>query len=307
MNTATLPTTIDAYLAALRAALSGTDPALVQDALYDAEEFLRSELAEQAGRSEAEVIAKVASSYGAPDEVASIYRDTEYKVRRAIEPPKATPRRSLLGRFFGVAADPRTYGAIFYLLLSMATGIIYFTFVTTGLSLSAGLAVLIIGIPFFLLFLGLTRVLSLVEGRIVETMLGTRMPRRPLYSDRTVGWMDRIKEMLSDVRTWSTILYLFLMMPLGIAYFTVTVTGFSLALGFIAAPLLYIAGDLGWLGVHVQTGDIEFGLLNLPPAIGLPLLFVGGVILLFAMMHLARGIGRVHGGIAKSLLVRSGS
>jgi len=307
MNTATLPTTIDAYLDALRAALSGADPALVQDALYDAEEFLRSELAEQTGQSEAAVIAKVASSYGAPDEVASIYRDTEYKVRRAIEPPKATPRRSLLGRFFGVAADPRTYGAIFYLLLSLATGIIYFTFVTTGLSLSAGLAALIIGIPFFLLFLGLTRVLSLVEGRIVETMLGTRMPRRPLYSDRTVGWMDRIKEMLSDARTWSTILYLFLMMPLGIAYFTVTVTGFALALGFVAAPLLFIAGGLGWLGVHVQTGEIEFGLLNIPPVIGVPLLFVIGVILLFSMMHLVRGIGHVHGAIAKSLLVRSGS
>ena len=307
MNTATLPTTIDAYLDALRAALSGADPALVQDALYDAEEFLRSELAEQSGQSEAAVIAKVASSYGAPDEVASIYRDTEYKVRRAIEPPKATARRSLVGRFFGVAADPRTYGAIFYLLLSMATGIVYFTFVTTGLSLSAGLAVLIIGIPFFLLFLGLTRVLSLVEGRIVETMLGTRMPRRPLYSDRTVGWMDRIKEMLSDVRTWSTILYLFLMMPLGIAYFTLTVTGFSLALAFTAAPLLYIAGDLGWLGAHVHAGDVELGLLNLPPVIALPLLFVTGVILLFTMMHLARGIGHVHGAIAKSLLVRSGS
>jgi hypothetical protein len=42
----------------------------MQDALYDAEEYLRSELAAQPGRSEAEVIADVAGSYGAPDEVA---------------------------------------------------------------------------------------------------------------------------------------------------------------------------------------------------------------------------------------------
>jgi uncharacterized membrane protein len=306
MNAIALPTTIEAYLDALRTALSGADPALVQDALYDAEEFLRSELAEQAGRSEAEVIAQVASSYGAPDEVAAIYRDTEYKVRRAIDPPKAAPRRSWVGRFFGVAVDPRTYGAIFYLLLSLATGIVYFTFVTTGLSLSAGLAVLIIGIPFFLLFLGLTRVLSLVEGRIVETMLGTRMPRRPLYSDRTVGWMDRIKEMLSDVRTWSTILYLFIMLPLGIVYFTLTVTGFSVALAFIAAPLLYAAAGFGGYGHALDMDGVQFGLLGLPPEIGLPLLFVAGVVLLFAMMHFARGIGHVHGAIAKSLLVRSG-
>jgi len=33
-----LPTTIAQYLAQLRAALQGADPAMVQDALYDAEE-----------------------------------------------------------------------------------------------------------------------------------------------------------------------------------------------------------------------------------------------------------------------------
>ncbi len=301
-----LPTTIDAYLDALRAALAGADPALVQDALYDAEEFLRSELAEQAGRSEAEVIAKVASSYGAPDEVASIYRDTEYKVRRAIEPPKATPRQSMLGRFFGVAADARTYGSLFYMLLSLATGIFYFTFVSTGLSLSIGVSVLIIGIPFFVLFLGMTRLLSLVEGRIVETMLGTRMPRRPLYSDRSIGWMARIKDMFTDVRTWSTILYLFIMLPLGIVYFTLAVTGLSVALAFIAAPLLYLFAGMGWLHRGVSIEGLQFGLASLPPAIALPLLFVAGVVLLFAMLHLARGLGQVHGAIAKSLLVRSG-
>jgi hypothetical protein len=37
----------------------------------------------------------------------------------------------------------------------------------------------------------------------------------------------------------------------------------------------------------------------------LPLVFVAGVILLFATLHLARGIGRMHGAIAKQLLVKS--
>ena len=91
MNTSHLPTSIPAYLDQLRRALAGADPALVQDALYDAEEYLRSELAEQPGRSEAEVIASVASSYGAPDEVAEIYRDTEVKVQTALQPPAPRP------------------------------------------------------------------------------------------------------------------------------------------------------------------------------------------------------------------------
>ena len=50
-----LPGTITAYLEQLRAALAGADPALLQDALYDAEDYLRSEMAAQPGVSEAEV------------------------------------------------------------------------------------------------------------------------------------------------------------------------------------------------------------------------------------------------------------
>src|SRR3546814_5233086 len=70
LPTTVLPTTIAEYLDQLRRALAGADPALVQDALYDAEEYLRSEMAANLDQSEAEVIAAVASSYGAPEEVA---------------------------------------------------------------------------------------------------------------------------------------------------------------------------------------------------------------------------------------------
>ena len=38
MNIA-LPSTIPAYLAQLRRSLEGADPAMIQDALYDAEEY----------------------------------------------------------------------------------------------------------------------------------------------------------------------------------------------------------------------------------------------------------------------------
>ena len=95
MNTAKLPTTIPEYLEHLRRSLAGADPALVQDALYDAEEYLRSELAENPGKDEAEVIAAVASSYGAPDEVADISRDTEEKVQPALRAPPLSPRQLL--------------------------------------------------------------------------------------------------------------------------------------------------------------------------------------------------------------------
>ncbi|MBJ7574720.1 sensor domain-containing protein [Luteimonas sp. MC1828] len=297
MNTA-LPTSIPAYLEHLRRSLAGADPALVHDALYDAEEYLRSELAENPGRSEAEVIAAVASSYGDPDEVADIYRDTEATVETALRAPPPPQRKSLAGRFFGVAADPRAYASLFYMVLALATGIFYFTWVVAGLSMSAGLAVLIIGIPFVILFFGSVRVLSLVEGRIVEVMLGERMPRRPLYSARGRSIWRRIGDMFSDPRTWSTMLYMLLMLPLGILYFSVAATLGSVALGFIAAPLALLPG--------IELNVWMFG-IDLPAEAPwlLPLVSLAGVLLLFATLHLARGVGRLHGRFAKHLLVKS--
>ena len=292
-----MPRTIPEYLAQLRDALRGSDPALIQDALYDAEEYLRSELAERKGEDEASVIASVAGSYGAPDEVADIYRDTETKVVTALRTPPPPPRATMLGRFFGVIADPRSYSAVFYMLLSLATGVFYFTWAVAGMSMSLGFSVLIIGLPFVVLFFGSVRVLSIVEGRIVEVMLGERMPRRPLYAERGQPLMTRIGAMFTDPRSWSTILYMLLMLPLGIVYFTIAVTVLSVGLSFLAAPFLWMfGGHFGW------TIDTYYGP---DPDWLAPLLFPVGVLLLFGFLHLARGIGYLHGQLAKHLLVRS--
>jgi uncharacterized membrane protein len=303
-----LPTNISEYLEHLRRSLAGADPALIQDALYDAEDYLRSEMAENPDKSEAEVIAAVASSYGAPGEVADIYRDTEARVQTALKPPPQPKRTSLLGRFFGVIADPRTYASLFYMLLSLATGIFYFTWAVTGLSLSAGFAILIIGVPFVILFFGSIRVLSLVEGRIVEVMLGERMPRRPLYSGRGQPLMARIVDMFKDPRSWSTLLYMMLMLPLGIVYFTFAVTSLSVSLSFIAAPVLV------WLGLAEVNADFNgWSVIGFYDGVigtsagywALPFLFVLGFVLLFATLHIARGIGKLHGLFAKHLLVKA--
>jgi uncharacterized membrane protein len=302
-----LPTNIPDYLEQLRRSLAGADPALIQDALYDAEDYLRSELAENPGKSEAEVIASVASSYGAPDEVADIYRDTEVRVQTALKAPPPPKRSSLLGRFFGVVVDPRTYASLFYMLLALATGIFYFTWVVTGISLSLGLSVLIIGIPFAILFFGSVHVLSLVEGRLIEVMLGERMPRRPVYRERQDTLLKRIAALFTDPRMWSSMLYMVLMLPLGTVYFTVAVTLLSVSLSFIAAPLMVWFGQAtvntdfdGWVILGIENG--VFG--TSAGYWALPLLFVLGFVLLFATLHLARGIGKLHGIFAKQLLVK---
>ena len=305
---ATTPNTIVEYLDQLRAALKGADASLVQDALYDAEEYLRAELAANPGLSEAELLAQVAGSYGAPEEVAEIYRDTEVTVQKALHTPapripaapgKAPAEAVHAKGFFAVALDPYTYGALFYMLLSLVTGVFYFTWISTGLSLSVGLSVLIIGIPFFILFMASVYAISLLEGRLVETLLGVRMPRRPVYRAVEAGWTARIKALLTDARTWLSLLYMALMLPLGMVYFTLTVTLLSVSLSLIAAPLLWWMGQAGWLHFNVTMGDVDSSLAS-------PVLFIAGVLGFFASLHLIRLIGRWHGRFAKHLLVESG-
>ena len=301
MNDRTAPRSIEQYLAALRTALAGEDPALVQDALYDAEEYLRAEVAANPGRSETDTLELISSTYGAPEEVAEAYRTTEKQVRTALAPPPRKPSRTAFGRFFGVYGDSRTWTALFYMLLALVTGIFYFTMTVAGLSMSAGLLVMIIGIPFFLLFVGFTRVLALAEGRLVEGLLGQRMPRRPLYPSKGAPIFERIKEMLVDRRTWTTMFYFLLMLPLGILYFVIATVGICVSLGLIGGSVatVLLATGVGYGGISLDDNAI----INVPTPLAAPFLLVGGVVLLTLVMHLIRGIGRGHGTLAKHLLV----
>ena len=297
------PRSIDQYLRQLREELAGADSALIQDALYDSEEYLRAEVAAHPDKSESDVLELIASTYGAPDEVAGAYRDTEIKVKAAMATPRKEPN-SAMGRFFGVFLDPRAYTSLFFLLLALPTGIIYFVLTVTGLSLSAGFSVLINGVPVCLLFMAICRVVSLAEGRLIEAMTGVRMPRRPVYQGKALGFWARIGEMLKDPRTWTTIAYFILRLPIGILYFVIAVAGLSVSLSLLALPIIGLLAQAGWFGMGAveafSTAQPEW---VFDTAFGIPILGLGGLLLLTSLMHLARGIGRLHAMFAKSMLV----
>jgi len=312
MNRNSAPRSIDEYLKQLRVALEGEDPALIQDALYDAEEYLRAEVAAHPGKTEADVLELIASTYGAPEEVAAAYRDTEAKVKAALRtpPPRRVEDPSGARRFFGVYSDPRAYTSLFYMLLALVTGVFYFVIVVVGLSLSAGLAILIIGVPFFLAFIGITRVIALGEGRLLEAITGERMPRRPVHPGPSVGWWSRIGEMLGDARTWTTLLYFVLMLPLGIIYFVLGTLGLSAGLHLALAPVIALGAALGWMQ---ESWDWPFFMgphwvdAGLGTWIGSLFMCAAGVVILTLLMHFARGVARGHARLAKALLVEPGS
>ena len=227
---------IEQYLTELKKALSGSDRATIQDALSDAEEYLRTALNGQMADttiSEVDALSDIIEKYGTPEEIASAYREIESRITPALVPvrpqveteePVKKDERSSLRQFFGVFADPIAWGSFLYLLFSLLTGTLYFTWVVTGISLSAGLMILIIGLPFAGLFILSARGIGLVEGLIVEALLGIRMPRRPPYQRRNMGWWQRFKSIVTDKHTWFSLVYMVLQFPLGIIYFFVFVT-----------------------------------------------------------------------------------
>ena len=300
---------IDDYLSQLKKELSGSDPAVIQDALADAEEHLRTALKSATSNddtTEEEALHRIIEDYGTPEEIATAYREIEDR-----QPPafaarisyseetgeeKIKDERPLWHRFFAVFLDPRAWSAFLYMLISLITGVFYFTWAVTGISLSAGLMVLIIGLPVAGLFIYSIRGLGLVEGRIVEALLGVRMPRRQVYYQKNTGWWIRFKTMLKEKYTWLSLVYMILHLPLGVIYFTVFVTLIALSLYGIVLPVLQ-------LGFHVPVGHGDGYTYYLAGWL-LPFTVIAGVLLAVATMHLAKYFGRLHGALAKALLVR---
>lgn len=203
--------------------------------------------------------------------------------------------------FFEVLATRRAYTTLLYLLLSMATGILAFTFAVTGLSLSLGLAILIIGIPVAVAFLGATRLLSVAEVHLLKALVGGEDSDAPALLPAGEGWMARLKALVRDRRTWTSLLYFVLLLPLGIAYFTLMVTFLSLSLALFVVPLGHL--------LHA-TGTLDVDLVGLTWAVSHPnltavLCGLAGLALVPLTFHLALLLGRFQVWLAGHLLVRA--
>ncbi len=289
---------VEEYLDILKTELKDSDTATIQDALADAEEHLRAAVTSlretQPEISQEEALTRAIDHYGSPEETASAYAEVERRTSPQLARPVAN-NESLLARFFGVYADARAWGSLLYMLIAFVTGIFYFTWAVTGLSLSVSFALFIFGLPFALLFFLSVRGLALLEGRLVEGLLGVRMPRRPLFTQQKLKWIDRLKELAIDRHTWFSILYMFIQFILGTIYFVLFVTVLSFSLSFIAIPIVQ-----EWSGMGAIYNN---GIRYFFPIWSYPLLILAGLMLWTTFMNLARGVGQLHGRMAKSLLV----
>ncbi|MFN2282260.1 MAG: sensor domain-containing protein [Anaerolineales bacterium] len=303
---------IHSYLSDLKAALRGADKATIQDALADAEEHLRTalenEVAGNEGGADGEILQNIIAEYGEPEEIAQAYRSWEAALPPALADTPAARRADSAKKsypgFFGVFADPRAWGGLVYMLISIITGTLYFSWAVTGLATSLGVMVLIIGIPVTIIFLLSFRGIAFLEGRLVESLLGERMPRRASFTDSSLPWKERLKALLLGKATWLSWIYMILMLPLGVIYFSFMVTFLALGLGLALTPV----GTIVVLAMGIPLGVVQSGnyiwSLSDPGAVLLSLLFCGlGIFITTGCMHLARWVGKVHGKFAKALLV----
>jgi Putative sensor len=205
--------------------------------------------------------------------------------------------------FFGVYRDSRTWSSLAYLLLSLGTGILYFTWAITGLSLSIGLIPIVIGLPLLAFFLSSFRALVAFDACMAQATLGIPMGRLALLpTGKTL--MTRLGNLFREGRTWTSCAYLILQMPLGILYFTVAITCISTFAGITLTPVAYAlmrsnpTPETSWLLEHSFMPLYGPGH---PAPMGFVLL-VGllGFLSLTASFHLVLALGWMHGRILKT-------
>jgi uncharacterized membrane protein len=122
-----------------------------------------------------------------------------------------------------------------------------------------------------------------------------RMPRRTRFTDKNVKLWDRIKDLLTDRSTWSGILYLIFQLPLGIIYFSLMIILIATSIACIFAPMVQVL---------MNVSLIHFGSeMYYAPLWVLPLITIGGILLLTITMHIAKFVGKIHGKYAKAVLV----
>lgn len=291
---------VNEFLKKLKLELRGYDPALIQDALADAEEFLRTALMsvqeEDPQISEKEALGPIIDKYGSPEEIASAYKEIESRISPSLSARVPRRDRSPLSQFLSIYGDSQAWAAVLYLLFSAVTGVIFGFWTLIGAGISLCTIILIIGLPLLGLYLFSLRGIALIEGRIVEALLGIRMPRKSIFMQKGLSLSKKLKALLTESLTWKIFMYLIARFPLGFVYSFGLLILMAFAIKFIAYPVLGPVFDRSLFTIGEQKYNTS--------ALFYPLVSLAGFILFTLTLHLAKRVGKLHGRFAKSMLVR---
>lgn len=213
--------------------------------------------------------------------------------------------RSLLGRTFGVAADPQTYKHLLYLLARFPLGIAYFTVFVTGISLGLSLVPLLVGVPILAGVLAVGGYVGVLEATLLRKVLGRDVTWSPVDPNE-MPLVPYLKTVATEPRNYLLVLLGLVSFATGNALFVALVVGFTLSVAFVLAPALYWIDGVQYtnatgsvdLGVTTVSGE-QLAITTLPEALLVSLL---GIVLTVAGLHLVNLTTRVYADITQALL-----
>ena len=193
----------------------------------------------------------------------------------------------------GTRPNPPLLGSLAYLVMNLPIGIGSFVLVVVSMSVGLGTVVIWVGVAVLAVALLVMRGLTGLERMRVHAMLGTYIasPYRPLPAKGR--WLSRVK----DPATWKDMAYLVLMLPVGIAEFTIMVTlwSVSLYLAFLPAYWSWIPDDWQMVLWNHPVVSIDSWWETLP--------FAGlGVVILAVTIIVTNGLGTLHALYARAML-----
>jgi hypothetical protein len=150
---------------------------------------------------------------------------------------RRTDARTLLRTTLAAPVRPQTYLNVLYLSLAFPLGLAYFVFVTVGVSLGVGLAILVVGVPILLAVVGVSLGVATLERWLAGLLLDVEVSStNSLDGDSR---KDQLIALLKSRSTWTALVYLPTKFFLGVAAFVVGVTSISTGVAMLFVPLYY--------------------------------------------------------------------
>ncbi|MEF8853606.1 MAG: sensor domain-containing protein [Haloarculaceae archaeon] len=160
----------------------------------------------------------------------------------AVESLPTSPRAALRW-FFGVPLRVQTYANLLYLALTLPLGACYLAVLAVGLALGGSLLVVLVGAVVVLGLLYVLRELAAFERALADGLLTVDVPARE--SAPPAAPTESVVHVLTDLRTWTGVVYVASEFGLGVAVF-VAMTLLSLtSLVLTLAPLSYQNVNIG--------------------------------------------------------------
>jgi hypothetical protein len=192
----------------------------------------------------------------------------------------------------GTRPNPPLWGSLAYLVMNLPVGIASFVFVVTTMAVGVSTVIVWVGLAVLAVAVLGMRAMASLERLRVHAMLGTYVatPYRPLTKSR---WTGRMK----DPATWKDLAYLVLMLPIGIAEFTISVVSWSVALYLTFLPLYW-----SWLPADWQMVLWDHRVVAIDSWIDtLPFAGLGVLVLAFAVI-VTKALGTAHARFARAML-----